>query len=78
MNSLTVEIDAGEEKARAVISAIHCELESDTHERSTVKIDYDGKLVLSIEAADLAAMRAAANTYLRFVDMCMKLADDPF
>jgi len=73
MNELTVRITVTPQAARACMASIQPEIDSDIHSRSKVKIEYNRELVLRIEAVDLHAMRAAANTYLRWLDMCCKL-----
>ncbi len=78
MNHLDVTIEADPKQAKACIESILPELEADMHERSDVAISYDGSLQISITAKDLSAMRAAANTYLRWVDMCLKLVETRF
>ena len=43
--------------------------------RATVKVDLDSNgASITIEADDLAAMRAAFNSYLRWADVAMKMA----
>jgi len=74
MNELTVFLDVPEEVAKTIISSIRPEIDSDAHARSTVEMKYDKGLVLYITAGDLHALRAAANTYVRWLDMCVKLA----
>lgn len=75
MNELTVRHPAQRDKAEAVLASIKPEIDSELHERSTVELTYDKDLILHITAKDLSAMRAAANTYLRWLDMTLKLAD---
>ena len=71
---LTVRLQVPAEVAEATLNSIHPEIESDLHERSSVELKYEGQeLVLHIKAKDLHAMRAAANTYVRWLDMCTKL-----
>ncbi len=73
MNSLTVEVEADKKRAETILASILPEIEADIHERSSVGISYDGRIRLTITAKDLTAMRAAANTYVRWLDMCMKI-----
>lgn len=56
-------------------------LESKTHEmsRSSVSIFYSKKdkiLKIIIKSKDLSAMRAAMNTYLRWLIICCKLIEE--
>ena len=73
MNELVVRLPAGREAAEACLNSIRSEIDSTAYDRSSVDLVYDGELVLHIKARDLHALRAAANTYLRWLDMCLKL-----
>jgi tRNA threonylcarbamoyladenosine modification (KEOPS) complex Pcc1 subunit len=73
MNELVVRLQIPQEAAEACLNSIKPEVESDIHERSSVELKYDGELILRITAGDLHALRAAANTYIRWLDMCLKL-----
>jgi tRNA threonylcarbamoyladenosine modification (KEOPS) complex Pcc1 subunit len=74
MNELLVTLELTEETAQTCIKAIALEVENDVHERSKVDIRYDsGQLLLAIKAKDLTSMRAALNTYLRWIIMCTNL-----
>ena len=45
--------------------------------RTSVEIESSpGKATLSIEAADVAAIRAALNSYLRWADVAAKVAEE--
>jgi tRNA threonylcarbamoyladenosine modification (KEOPS) complex Pcc1 subunit len=71
MNSFTLKAGIDRERAEAIISAIKLEAESESYERSDVRVGYDNDmLALEIIAGDLHALRAAVNTYLRWVQMC--------
>ena len=74
MNELIVSVKAPPKAAAACLASMRPEIDSDTHARSAVDLRYDGGLVLTITAKDLHAMRAAANTYIRWLDMCLRLA----
>ncbi|MFH0861527.1 MAG: KEOPS complex subunit Pcc1 [Candidatus Altiarchaeota archaeon] len=74
MNELTVSLKVPKEAADAVLKSIKPEIDADIHERTDISLTYDKELILRIEAKDLHAMRAAANTYIRWLDMCLKLA----
>ena len=73
MNTFILKCEADEKQAKACLSAVEKEIESDGHVRSKVTLDYGEKLILKIEAVDLHALRAALNSYLRLIDMCLKL-----
>jgi tRNA threonylcarbamoyladenosine modification (KEOPS) complex Pcc1 subunit len=74
MNEITVSIKVQSDAARTVLNSIRPEIESDEYGRSKVELSYEKELILKITSPDLHAMRAAANTYLRWLDMCLKLA----
>ena len=74
MNELLVTLELPKETAETCIKAIALEVENDVHERSKVDLKYgSGILVLLIKAKDLTSMRAALNTYLRWIIMCSNL-----
>ena len=73
MNELVVSVKVHNGIGRACIGSIAPEMLSDMHERSKVELSYGRELVLRITAKDLPAMRAAANTYIRWLDMCTRL-----
>ena len=75
MNELKVRLPVSGGKAEAVLASIKPEIDSELHDRSKVQLNYDKELILHITAKDLSAMRAAANTYIRWLDMSLKLAD---
>ena len=77
MNTLKVDVSLPTDVAEACVAAVGPETKSEALTRSklTLKKTADG-LRLSIEAEDLHAMRAAANTYLRWIIMCTELARD--
>jgi tRNA threonylcarbamoyladenosine modification (KEOPS) complex Pcc1 subunit len=75
-NELTVTVEVSDAAADAIMASVLPEIDSDTHERTAIKMSRQGgRLALTIRAKDLHAMRAAANTYLRWLDMCAKLAE---
>jgi len=75
MNELVVRVQAPDRQAEACLKSLGPELDSAVYERSSAELSYDGELVLRIKARDIHALRAAANTYLRWLDMCLKLAE---
>jgi tRNA threonylcarbamoyladenosine modification (KEOPS) complex Pcc1 subunit len=77
MNKLTVRFELSEREATVCCNAIGLEASAVKHSRSNVRLYYDRALVLDVEARDLHAMRAAVNTYLRWIDMTCKLMTKP-
>ena len=73
MNEFILRLRVSPHVARACLEAIKPEIDSDIHGRSKVELKYDNELILTILASDLHAMRAAVNTYVRWLDMCLKL-----
>ncbi|RQG99737.1 KEOPS complex subunit Pcc1 [Natrarchaeobius oligotrophus] len=62
--------------ARIVAESIAREIGEIDDDRSRTIIDRDGTLVrLEIDANDLVALRAAANTWLSLVDVAERTAD---
>jgi tRNA threonylcarbamoyladenosine modification (KEOPS) complex Pcc1 subunit len=74
MNELTVTLDVQKDVASSILKSMRPEIDSDIHGRSSISLAYDTALVLHISSQDLHALRAAANTYIRWLDMCVKLA----
>jgi len=66
--SAEIHVMVPEELVEAVIDALRPEVESPSSERSStdVRRGVDG-IVISTEASDTTAMRAAVNSYLRWV-----------
>lgn len=77
MNTLRMEFKIPEAKAKAILDSVRLEAEKDFHTRSKVKMSYGkGSFLMGIEASDLSAMRAAVNTYLRWIIMCDNLINE--
>jgi len=75
MNTLKVEITVPKEIADACVSAVKPETDSEALTRSKIDLEEtNGGLRLAIYASDLHALRAAANTYLRWIIMAAELA----
>jgi len=74
MNELVVRLQVPREAAEACLESIKPELGFGVRERSSAELSYDGELMLRVRARDIHALRAAVNTYLRWLDMCLKLA----
>jgi tRNA threonylcarbamoyladenosine modification (KEOPS) complex Pcc1 subunit len=76
--SAEIHVMVPEEVVEAVLNALSPEVESPSSERSStdVRRGVDG-IVISTEASDTTAMRAAVNSYLRWVqgilDMLSKI-----
>ena len=76
--SAEIHVMVPEEVVEAVLDALSPEVESPSSERSStdVRRGVDG-IVISTEASDTTAMRAAVNSYLRWVqgilDMLSKI-----
>lgn len=74
MNELVVSITIPLHAARICRESIRMEAESEGLPRSKVDLScIDDTLRFHIAAADLSAMRAAMNTYLRWINMCISL-----
>jgi tRNA threonylcarbamoyladenosine modification (KEOPS) complex Pcc1 subunit len=73
MNELIFTVEASPEAAEAVLKSVAPELSENARERSKAELSYDGGLSLHITSDDLHSMRAAVNTYLRWLDMALNL-----
>ena len=59
---------------QVVMQALEPETKLTSSSRSKVSLSTEGnKLILYLEAKDSSAMRAAVNSYLRLIDVAMKL-----
>lgn len=75
MNVFEAYFTLTEEKAGIIANSLKPELKAVSHERSKTTITSKGnKLKLKIQAEDLHALRAAINTYLKWIIMCNELA----
>lgn len=76
-NELLVTLRVPEEKARICKEAVELEAKNQALARSSVdlRIRRDG-LVVDINSDDISSMRAALNTYLRWVGMCLDLVEN--
>lgn len=69
--SLVLSIELSQELASKVIESMQVEL-SQEMARTEVSIDYrDNTLILTISTKDLSSMRAALNSYLRWLNLCI-------
>lgn len=63
-----ITIDAVEELVQIIEKSLHPEVEQPISERSKVEITTENsELRIRVKASDLAALRAALNSYLRWV-----------
>lgn len=77
MNELRVEFEIKREKAEILAKSMTCEAASEPQMRSDVKLLASEKgLTLTINSKDLHSMRAAINTYMRWLSMCNSLVDE--
>lgn len=74
MNELKIRLDIPTEIAKICCESIGIETKSSALSRSKIDLGH-GKdcLKIDINSQDLSAMRAALNTYLRWVIMCCDL-----
>jgi len=74
---VTLELDLGTADRVAILTAaLSPEIMSAPSDRSTVSLDSHGSvLVIRISAQDLAALRAAMNSYLSWVSACLRTVD---
>ena len=76
MNSLEIKLELPEKIGKCCAESIAIESKSYEMPRSQVKVTYEKNfLVIKIKAKDLSALRAATNTYLRWVILCCKLLE---
>ena len=66
---------ATERRARTVADSIRVETGEVPDDRSRARVDRDGRVVgINVAAADLVALRAGANTWLRLVGVAEDVA----
>ena len=71
-----VTIDVPGDLVGSIEGSLVPEVEQPTSERSVVKVSTEkGKLTISFEASDIAALRAAINSYLRWVGAILDVVD---
>jgi tRNA threonylcarbamoyladenosine modification (KEOPS) complex Pcc1 subunit len=72
--SVNIRVMLREEVVEAVLDALTPEAESPSSDRSSTEVrrDVDG-IVISTEASDTTAMRAAVNSYLRWVQGMLEM-----
>lgn len=75
--SLTISVELNEKIARYVMNAIEVEITEDgeTDARTDLRMEYrDNCLYLFINAADLSSLRAALNSYVRWLNLAIESA----
>lgn len=71
-----VSIQLSFEVAAIVEESLNPEAEHPISQRSNVEVEAkEGKLVISMEASDVTAMRATFNSYIRWVGAIMNVVD---
>ncbi len=71
-----VTIDVPGDLVGAIEGSLVPEIEQPTSERSVVEVSTEeGKLMIRFEASDIAALRAAINSYLRWVGAILDVVD---
>ena len=77
MNELSILLTVPGEIAQVCCRSVGLEARSEALSRSKVELSCeDDSLRLNIFAQDLGSMRAAVNTYLRWVIMCCDLTEE--
>lgn len=71
MNELIIKLEIPKDIADTCCKSI--EIETDMFNRSKIDLNYNGCLKIRIKSKDLHALRAALNTYLRWIIMCCDL-----
>jgi tRNA threonylcarbamoyladenosine modification (KEOPS) complex Pcc1 subunit len=72
----TVMIKAPEEISEIIGESLSPEVEHLTSERSKINVSVDdGVVIISIEASDIVALRAAINSYLRWVGAILDVVE---
>lgn len=73
---LTITFEIPEKLALVCIDSLKIEADSDATRRSKIDLSYsNNRLAIKITADDLHALRAALNTYMRWIMMCCELMD---
>ena len=72
----TVIVELATNLAEIVEGSLLPEVESPTSERSSVKVAVDGGVLkVTVEASDVSALRAALNSYLRWVSAILDVVE---
>lgn len=71
-----IKISTSQNMVHVLITSLKPEIATPTSERSVVNIDPTSSgILLKIEAEDVAALRAAANSYLYWVRSIIEISD---
>jgi tRNA threonylcarbamoyladenosine modification (KEOPS) complex Pcc1 subunit len=74
MNELSIRLEVPGETAQVCCRSVGLEAQSEALSRSKVELSCEkDALILNVNSEDLGAMRAAVNTYLRWIIMCCDL-----
>lgn len=77
MNRLEVYLKIPAHAAEICRRSVEIETQSEALLRSKVELSCAGEgLKMTVDAADLSSMRAALNTYLRWISMCVDLTEN--
>lgn len=77
MNELSIRLMVPGEIAQVCCRSVGLEAQSEALSRSKVELFCEkDALILNVSAQDLGAMRAAVNTYLRWVLLCCDLTGE--
>ena len=77
MNRLEVTLKIPAHAAEICRRAVEIETQNEALLRSKVELSSDPQgLRMTVLASDLSSMRAALNTYLRWISMCVDLMDN--
>ena len=73
-SSAKIRVDIPDEMVEAILDALRPEIESPSSERSVIDVRRSiNGIVIVTEASDTTAMRAAVNSYLRWVQGILDL-----
>ena len=71
-----VRVEASEELVNILLGALQPEAERPSSPRSRVSMEAEGRwLIMRINASDIAALRAALNSYLRWAAAVLDVVD---
>jgi KEOPS complex subunit Pcc1 len=73
MHTANIEIES--DKTEIIYNSLQVESKNNTDRTKVDMHVKDNKLILSIEAKDITALRAALNSYIRWIDVALKMAD---
>jgi KEOPS complex subunit Pcc1 len=75
-HSASLSFEYGDERrARAVTESVRVEVGEIDDDRSRATVDRDGRVLsVRVDAADLVALRAGVNTWIRLVEVAERVA----